>query len=109
LKGIFGPFGFDLVPYDFDYADIFDKPIHGNGLYLQSGLMACLSSVELKSVLMGILRRREPITNVVARTDLISELSKQLALESLKRFFRDVSATQIPDRGRAAGGCPSDQ
>lgn len=108
LKGISGPFGFDLVPYDFDYADIFDKPMHGNGIYLQSGLMACLSSVELKSVLMGILRRRELITNVVARTDLISALPKQLALESLKRFFMDVSNIQIPDRGRAEGGCPSD-
>jgi hypothetical protein len=109
LKGISGPFGFDLVPYDFDYADIFDKPMHSNGLYLQSGLMACLSSVELKAVLTEISRRKDLITNVVAKTDLISELPKQLALESLKRFFKDVSANQIPDRGRAASGCPSDQ
>ncbi len=109
LKGIFGTFGFDLVPYDFDYADIFDKPIHADGLYLQSGLMACLSSAELKGVLAGISRRREQITSVVAKSDLIGELAKQLAMGSLTRFFRDVSAAEIPERQRAIGGCPGDQ
>lgn len=109
LKGILGPYGFDLIPYDFDYADIFDKPMHGGGLSLESGLMSCLSSVELTGVVAGILRRREQVTNVVARTDLISEAAKQLALGSLTRFFKDLSAAKIPDRDRAAGGCSIDQ
>lgn len=108
LKGISGPYGFDLIPYDFDYADIFGNPLHTSGLYLLSPPMTCLSSAELKSVLSVFSRRREQIMNVITKTDLISETAKDLAVQSLTRFFRNVSAAEVPERDRPAGDCSSD-
>lgn len=108
LKGILGPSGFDLIPYDFDYADIFARPLHDQGLYLASSPMSCLSTDEIKRVLAGLSSRREQITNVVAKTGLISETAKETALESLTRFFRSLDSTQITERSRVED-CPGDQ
>lgn len=108
LKGISGPYGFDLIPYDFDYAEIFGSPLHTSGLYLLSLPMTCLSSTELKSVLRAFSKRREQIMNVITKTELISEAAKELAAQSLTRFFRNVTAAEVPERDRPTGDCPSD-
>ena len=108
LKGILGPNGYDLIPYVFDYAEIFGSPLHTSGLYFQSSPMTCLSTKEIKSLLAALLRRREQIINVVAKTDLVSEAAKELAIGSLIRFFRNVSTAEIPERDRPAGDCQTD-
>jgi hypothetical protein len=98
LKGIFGPVGYDLIPYDFDYAEIFAVPIHLEPPQALTGPLGSLASSDMRRLIADLSRRQQRIIAVVASTELISESAKHMAIQSLSRFFNGLHFMQIPER-----------
>lgn len=108
LKGIFGPYGFDVIPYDFDYADIFFGSLHRHDLYLNTEPLTCLSTEDAKAVVGELADRRDRIMSLIAKTDLIAPQTRDMALESLSLFFSRLDNVRIQTRAVTTLDCVSD-
>lgn len=97
LKGIVGSSGWEPIPYDFDYADLFYR----RSLALPNDLWSfqpydCLSRGQAQAIIKKYKSASEKMIGLVKKTKLVEGKSRDIAIQNIEFFVKHVDQIPLP-------------